>query len=399
MIAETAAADMRIASDYLTEQVRLFTQTGRLEYLNHYFEEAAVEKRRDRAVEEIRTLSEETASEAYESLSSALAISNELMEREYRAMRLFTEAEGIPLSILPDEIGAVELSPEEKALSPEQKRERAKLMVLDEEYMQYKHQIRSRTSSCTEALIEASRAELERSSVYMDRLVMFQTLLTVILLFTVIVHVIFIRRSVIRPVEQMVWNMQEQRELPLVGASELRFVSATYNRIFREYRKTKEKLTYDATHDVLTGLYNRSAYEVLFADADQQHVALLILDVDKFKHINDNYGHNIGDEVLKRVADVLRQSFRSTDIICRMGGDEFVVIMTRMNSSLRQMVLNKIEQVNVMLQNPEDGLPPVSLSVGVAFSDRRNPEGDLFKDADTALYRVKAAGRCGCAVF
>ena len=133
--------------------------------------------------------------------------------------------------------------------------------------------------------------------------------------------------------------------------------------------------------------------------ADTDHLALILIDVDNFKTVNDNYGHAVGDRVLKRVADILRSSFRSVDILCRIGGDEFAVVMTRVNSSMRQLVLNKITQANELLQNPKDDLPPVSLSVGVAFSDRENPQGDIFRDADTALYRVKRRGRKGCEIY
>jgi GGDEF domain-containing protein len=66
---------------------------------------------------------------------------------------------------------------------------------------------------------------------------------------------------------------------------------------------------------------------------------------------------------------------------------------------MRQLVENKMIRANEMLQNPKDDLPPVSLSVGVAFSDREDPQGDIFKDADTALYRVKEAGRNGCQIY
>ena len=73
--------------------------------------------------------------------------------------------------------------------------------------------------------------------------------------------------------------------------------------------------------------------------------------------------------------------------------------MTRVNSSLRQLVTNKIAYANELLQNPKDDLPRTALSVGVAFSDRENPEGDIFKDADTALYRVKESGGFGCCIY
>ena len=86
-------------------------------------------------------------------------------------------------------------------------------------------------------------------------------------------------------------------------------------------------------------------------------------------------------------------------MVFRLGGDEFVVIMANVDSSIGEKVKRKIEQANVMLQKPRNDLPPTSLSVGVAFGDRKNPEGDIFKDADTALYRVKEAGRCGCHIF
>jgi len=74
-------------------------------------------------------------------------------------------------------------------------------------------------------------------------------------------------------------------------------------------------------------------------------------------------------------------------------------LLTRVNSSMAELVRNKISSINSTLQHPKDDLPPVSLSVGIAFSDRNNPQGDIFKDADAALYKVKEAGRNGCAIF
>ena len=156
--------------------------------------------------------------------------------------------------------------------------------------------------------------------------------------------------------------------------------------------------------DPLTRLNNRNQASIYLSTRFKQEIPgkklyQFAMDLDRFKGINDTYGHDVGDLVLKRVAEVLKYSFRSTDLVFRLGGDEFVVIMANVDSSMRDHVKRKIDQANVMLQKPTDDLPPTSLSVGVAFADRENPDGDIFKDADTALYRVKEAGRCGCYIY
>ena len=138
---------------------------------------------------------------------------------------------------------------------------------------------------------------------------------------------------------------------------------------------------------------------MLMENVDKDHMALIMVDVDGFKQINDTYGHDAGDRVLKKVAEILKQSFRSVDIICRYGGDEFIVVMTRVNSSMQQLVINKMNRAIEILMNPQDDLPPVSLSVGVAFADRKDPQSSIFKDADTALYQAKEAGKSAIVVF
>ena len=161
----------------------------------------------------------------------------------------------------------------------------------------------------------------------------------------------------------------------------------------------KNEFTYDALHDPLTGLYNHTAFEILFHDSDKDHIAVLLADIDGFKKFRAEEGRKRAEEVTKKVAAVLRSSFRSVDDICRLRDDEFVVIMTRVTSAMRSQVIDKVEMVNEILQHPEDDLPPLSLSVGIAFSDRENPEGDIFQDADTALARMKEVRQCGCALF
>ncbi|MBQ8087090.1 MAG: EAL domain-containing protein, partial [Clostridia bacterium] len=119
-----------------------------------------------------------------------------------------------------------------------------------------------------------------------------------------------------------------------------------------------DKFTYDALHDPLTGLYNQSAFEMLLRDADPNHIAVLMVSVDDFRSVVAEKGSEIGDQVIRKVAKVLRHSFRSVDFICRINRDEFAVIMSRVNSAMRKTVFDKVERANELLMRSEEDLPP-----------------------------------------
>ena len=397
--AQLSASNMETASDYLTDRVRCFVVTGEIQYLHDFMEEVNDTRRRDRAVENLKKLLNEEDGEALENLTTALSLSNELVVLENKAMRYMIEAGNYDAVEVPEELAAIELTKAERSMSPAELKDAAEELVFNNNYMHYKDRIRENVGLCTQSLIRSSSQELEKASAQLAVLVKVQTAMTIIFLLVVVGFIIMITVMIRRPLTSMVEQMQNQESIPPRGVEELRFVTRTYNRILEENKAAREKLSHEASHDALTGLYNRGAYDLWMSGADTQHIALILIDVDYFKSVNDTYGHAVGDRVLKRVADILRSSFRSVDIICRIGGDEFAVIMTRVNSSMRQLVENKIDRANQILQHPKDDLPPVSLSVGVAFSDRENPKGDIFKDADTALYRVKEAGRKGCQVY
>ena len=397
--AENAAGDLSVASDYLTSRVHYFVTTGDRRYLDEFLTEVQQTKRRETAVATLHELLGSSGDQAYAFLSRAQEVSNRLVDDEYLAMRLVLEADGTPEAEIPEALLSVSLSDELRGLSPQEKRAKASELVYGRPYLDAKREIQDNIAACVTSLGEQAQAEVEACDRRMNRMLTTQTVLTIVMLFAVLMMSVLISVLVRKPLTQMVRLMKEKKMIPPSGAEELRFVSRTYNRIFEETQKTTERLTYEAMHDGLTGLYNRKAFELLCQDADLDHAALMFIDVDKFKQINDTYGHDGGDRVLKRVARLLQTSFRSVDQIYRIGGDEFVVIMTRVNSSMRDLVVEKINRANELLQHPEGDIPPASLSVGAAFADRENPTGDLFKDADIALYRVKQTGRCGCAVY
>ena len=394
-----AAEDLSEGSDYLTDSVRAYTVTGELGYLNDYFEEATVTRRRDIALEQLNALTSDEENEAYESLSQALAHSNELMLREYHAMRLVQLAKGYPDSDVPAEVSTFALDPGDEQLTQEEQMHKAQSLVFDDTYATYKTQIRDNVELSTRQIIDRAAENLAQAQSRISRILLVQNVLLVLLALAVLAEVIYITMHVRVPLTRLVEEMRRQQKAQPEGAAELQFVTHTYNDILEENLQAHKQLSYEATHDILTGIHNRSAYETFMENADKEHIALMIIDVDKFKTINDTYGHDVGDRILKKVAKLLAESFRSVDGVFRLGGDEFVVVMTRANSTMRQLVINKIAHMNNILQHPRDGLPRTSLSVGVAFSDREAPGSDIFKDADTALYKIKQGGRCGCAVY
>ena len=123
-------------------------------------------------------------------------------------------------------------------------------------------------------------------------------------------------------------------------------------------------------------------------------MALILLDIDRFKGINDTYGHEMGDKVLQKVGHLLSGYFRSGDYPVRIGGDEFIVILNDFDEVNKNTIKHKLNLINNELQDTADGLPLVTLSVGVAFS-KKGYSDELFNQADAALYAVKEAGRNG----
>ena len=165
---------------------------------------------------------------------------------------------------------------------------------------------------------------------------------------------------------------------------------------------SEEKLMkYEAEHDALTGVLNRGGFDQILNSSikEKRDFALILIDIDEFKDVNDNYGHAVGDIVLKKISKMLGEQFRSLDYICRIGGDEFAVIMMDVRKDFGTKIINKIDEINELLSSHTNDIPLVSLSVGTAFMDKGSSSDSLFKDADNALYYVKKHGKKGCHIY
>jgi diguanylate cyclase (GGDEF)-like protein len=135
------------------------------------------------------------------------------------------------------------------------------------------------------------------------------------------------------------------------------------------------------------------------SDIDLSTTYMLLFDVDNFKEYNDTYGHETGDAVLVKVAETLKNHFRSDDHVCRIGGDEFVVLMLNADKVRRNLLELNFMRISEELKNGPDGLPPIFVSAGVAHGSGSISAGDLFVQADKALYSSKDNGKKRCTFF
>ncbi len=394
---QTAAQNMMSASDYLTEQVSSFTVTGEAEYVQNFFEEVIQTKRRDIALETMEQYLQGT--DTYRYLQEANALSNELVKLEHYAMRLAADAYGLPLSQFPEEIRSIELLPEHRELTGEEMRSAAIDLVFNDSYQTQKDKIRNNVNLCTTALIAAARSGQTDSSNHLLQVLKRQSRLSAVLMLAVLGGGLCTMYLVIQPLYTGIEHIRKNEKFPVTGSSELRYLADTYNELYEATRRQQETLSYEASHDALTGLCNRKMFEHEREVCDPQTTAMILIDVDYFKEVNDTYGHETGDKLLKRVASILRKSFRSEDYVCRIGGDEFAVLMMNSDSSLQGLVTRKIKDAQAQLRQPEADVPGITLSVGVAFPDRPNSTGDIYRDADTAQYRIKNGGKDGLAFY
>ena len=167
-------------------------------------------------------------------------------------------------------------------------------------------------------------------------------------------------------------------------------------------RNNVEQAIEMAVVDALTGLHNRRYFDMhlstLLDQAAQgaKPLSLLVLDIDFFKKINDTYGHDAGDEILRALAGRIRRAVRSVDLVCRLGGEEFVIVMPETALDVAGKVAERVRRaVEAEPFNVKDGQMAVPVTVSIGIADRgsdANPDF-IYKSADKALYESKATGR------
>jgi diguanylate cyclase (GGDEF)-like protein len=151
--------------------------------------------------------------------------------------------------------------------------------------------------------------------------------------------------------------------------------------------------------DGLTGIFNRRFFELRFTEELERArrfaggMAVIMIDIDQFKRLNDEFGHLLGDEVLRQVSSILHQQLRKIDVVCRYGGEEFAILLSQTNHQHAMQVAEKLRRLVETWQFP--GVPrPVTISVGAAcYPEHGTTRDELVKAADAGMYAAKKAGR------
>lgn len=391
---EKALTSITDATEYLTEQARLFVETYEPTYAKSYVREISGTKRIEAAMDTLGAIYDVSSSE-YEELSASIEETNSIISTELYAMKLVYTAKSDTLVTIPSEIYAVTLSAKDAALSKSDKLLLAKNSLFEKNYVLERRQIDSRIKHTID--IFESKAESQVKALHNSQLTLIRILHAMIIfqavLLAVTLYVTF--KMILRPLARYKNALElDQRIIPC-GSSELLYLAETYNETFELKEKAKKNLELNAETDGLTKLLNRKAFDKIceaYTGNDEQF-ALLIIDFDNFKHVNDTYGHKGGDEALCFLSEILLANFRKSDYVVRLGGDEFAVIMTSFNSQIHQIIKRKIDIINHKYLKAIKEFDNLTVSVGAAVSYNGYSE-EVFLAADRELYKVKTTTKC-----
>lgn len=395
-----AANSFTQGSNYLTQMTGYFVSNMNSLYLFNYFNELENVRSREMAIEVIKNSNVDRY--VLENFKTAIEESTELSKYEIYAMKLISETDEFKRTDqnLPVQMDKYSLSEEDLRLSDSQKIQKARELVFGDGYYELKKMINSHNAMAISNLLSDSETKRRKSATLLEKLLKQDRILLVVILLLNITSYLIIMLLLIGPLRSVISKISSGKKLDSHGAYEFKYLVATYNQLLEKNMANEDLLKYKAEHDGLTGLINRGAFTHLtnVLSYSEDSIAMLLIDVDKFKEVNDGFGHVVGDEVLKRVAGVLSEYFRTTDYVSRIGGDEFAVLMPNPGDSPYKLIGGKLSLIQEALKQSDGDGPCVSLSVGVSISPKGYSEV-LYENADKALYYVKRNGRDSFAFY
>lgn len=397
IICEQSSKSIKESSNNLTELARMFVVSHDLKYAHAYLRETEETKTQQKAVHDLEQVCS-TKDLALQRLKIALTQSESLSSLELYAMRLACESD--PSITPPPGIKDIILSSTDKLLSRDQMRLTAINNLFGEGYLIYKTRVNENCTLTVSSIEQQITEELNLNanqlgeSLLKLRLLFFVLLLINMLLFIAFAILIF------HPLKEFETSIRRDEQLKLIGSVEFKNLASSYNENYELKERNQKDLLKKAEYDALTGILNRRAFDQICKTSAEhsRRIALVLIDMDNFKHINDTYGHEGGDTALRELARLLMETFRQDDYVARIGGDEFAAILPDFKPERKDLIIEKINHLNTALEHIKDDIKPVSVSVGIAFSEV-GFNTEVYKNADRALYIVKEKGKKGCEVY
>lgn len=391
---ENAAKDIRSASDLLTNDVRLFVMTSDRKYMDSYFEEANITRSREKAIEKFESMFPDNIFIA--DLNKAVSESEKLMQTEYYSMRLICDVGGFDKTTLDAEIINVSIYKEDNSLANDEKIVKAQNLVSNRNYEESKNTIIYNLDICLDGIVSfTENRQNYYIMVFKDVFIKLEIGLF-ILIVILLTSSFIVRKLIVKPLLTYNESIEKDQVFPVIGVVELQTLAENYNKVYEDNQETQRLIRHEAEHDALTGLLNRGSFNKVLPIYLNGEVpfSLILLDIDTFKFYNDNYGHQLGDKVIKRVASQLENTFSTKDYVFRIGGDEFAIIVVEMPSVNKDSISERLEKLKIELIKSEKDIPPVTISAGITFSDYEGENKmDVFRQADKALYFAKNHGR------
>ena len=384
------------ASDDLTSAARRFAVNGDVVDAQEYHTILLETQDREQSVDNISNYLGRSEEEKViiKHVVDALNYSNDLADIELYAMKL--AALSYEVSELPDEIANKQITAEDAATytTPEAKRERAITLLFDDNYNNLKANIDNNINDAFTKLTDLTNAKRSSASTSFSGVMIAGIIIVGVLVIFLGVNAFMTFFFLISPLQKIEGSINGNQPVPEVGSTELRYICEVYNQMQENRVKQENILKYEVGHDILTGLYNRHDYTAKCAEYATDSIYFIIADIDRFKGINDTFGHAKGDSVLSELARRLREIFLNHDMVFRIGGAEFVIFIVDPEATDANTIAEKLKGINEALSELEKNkeFPKVSLSFGLTFKSNDVTFEQAYRLADRALYKVKGKG-------
>ncbi|MCI5522872.1 MAG: GGDEF domain-containing protein [Treponema sp.] len=375
LICEESTREIKETSSYLAEQTRLFIIRKDKDYADNVLREINETKTIENAFKKLSNVIKKDST-AFEHLNIAQEQTQDLIDTELYTINLcyssFTE------------------SAEKEARD----------IVFNTEFLNLKNKICSNCNFIVTKIENQLQDYVNKSSSSLLKEFNITMFSIFVLLISSVLFVAALFGLVIIPIKQYLVSIKKDEKLKLKGSAEFKYLAATYNEIYEIKARNEKRLLMNAEYDALTGILNRRAFNeiCISSEKQQQNIALLLIDIDDFKKVNDTFGHISGDKALRIVAGLLNETFRKDDYVARIGGDEFAAILIDFKPEGISIILKKLNEINEKLSNLKEEFNPMSISCGISVSCKGYSQ-ELYNQADKALYFVKNHGKKNSCVY